>query len=129
MPIESIIHRERRLVHTTCTGAITAGDLMAYQEEIWVKGNVRGFHELFDASQSDFCQVRFSDLLPISQKAAQIDLHTDASKLAIVVSSANQAELAEFYRAAREVLPGESRTTKLFQTVGDALEWIQTQDS
>lgn len=124
MPITVTINREARLVHAIATGEISNADLIAYQEDVWVKGDVTGFDGIFDGSRADFSRVNFTGLLAFSQNSARIDRGTPQSKLAIVVSSDYLRQLAEFYRTAKEALPGDSRTTRIFDTFEDAFAWI-----
>ncbi len=124
MPITVTIDRNARLVHAIATGIISNDDLMTYQEDVWVKGDVVGYHGIFDGSLADFSQVSFTGLLAFSQTSAKVDQGAPQSKLAIVVGSQHSEQLADFYRTAKESLPGHSRSTKLFYTIEEAFAWV-----
>ena len=126
MPIKFTINREKRLVHATCSGVVTADELMVYQKDTWITGNVDGFDGLFDASGGDFSQLNYSDLLPFARNAALVDQFVPDSKLAIVIADAKQKTISEFYDSAVKLLPSDShsRTTNVFYTLEDAFNWL-----
>ena len=124
MPIRVFIHRDKRLVHAIATDSITNADLMAYQEDTWINGEVSGYDGIFDGTLADFSRVNFTGLLAFSQNAAKIDDGAPPSKLAIVVGSEHLEQLSEFYRTATAAFPGSSRTTRIFHTSEDALAWV-----
>ncbi|MHC1745292.1 MAG: hypothetical protein AB9873_20000 [Syntrophobacteraceae bacterium] len=124
MPITITINRDARLVHATATGVISNADMMTYQEDVWMTGDVVGYDGIFDGSLADFSRVNFTGVLAFSQNSAKVDLGTPRSKMAIVVGSQHLEQLAEFYKTAKESLPGDSRTTRIFYRLEDAFTWV-----
>ena len=124
MPIQSTIHRKNSYVQTTCTGAITLSEVLEYQQDIWANGNIPGFSEIFDALQADFSAFSMSDIFKACQHSIQIDKSTTSSRLAFVLSTEAQQQMADFYRSVREMNTSNSRVVQLFDTLDDAFNWI-----
>lgn len=125
MAIHSIIQRDHGIVQTTCTGNITFQDIIEYQQDIWINGNVTGFHEIFDAQQGDFSSLSMPDVLEISQHAIQINKNSSESKLAFVVQPGEQEQMVKFYCSTQEINSDSHRTIRAFHQLADALSWVR----
>lgn len=127
MPIMVTIDKDKRYVHAICNGVIREADLMAYQQTTWIDADTKGFDGLFDASQGDFSHLDFSDLVLFSRQAADIDQHAPPSKMAIVVASSQQRDLADFYCRVVDLQDISPRTTMVFHSIRDAHCWLNSE--
>jgi hypothetical protein len=123
MTISVDIDRHRKLVRATCSGQVTVDELMDYQTETWLNSNVNGFDGLFDARQGDFGDIDVTSLLSFSNKAATIDQFVHPCKMAIVISDNEQRRLSEFYASAVGFV-NNTRTTRIFDSLESACEWL-----
>ena len=127
MAIQSIIQRDSGIVQTTCTGIITIQDIIEYQEDIWINGNVTGFHEIFNAQEGDFSGLSMPDVFEISQHAIQINKNISESKLAFVVHPGEQEKMVKFYSSTQEINSDSHRTIRAFHQLADALSWVRNE--
>lgn len=129
MPIQSTIYRSSRYVQTTCTESIILNEILEYQEDIWKNGDIPGFNEIFDAQQADFSLLSMADILQVCQNSIKINVSKSKSKLAFVINTKAQQEMADFYRSIREIYTDDQREVQVFFTLDDAFNWLQKSTS
>jgi len=127
MPFTYEIDHERRLVRATITGTLTKDDAFAYQREVWSRPDVRGYHQLIDASAIDHIDIPFPSadaMQELAALAATMDDPNTKTKFAIVATSAFTYGLARMYATYRGLDPRSTREVSVFRSMGDALAWL-----
>ena len=128
MPIANAVDIEQKLIYSTCTGVMVKEDFDIYVREIWSHKNHYGFNELFDTVQADWNDFDFSYLLSVAETAVLLNTIDPNSKLAWVVLEGKQKELTNFYKAAKSLTRGSSRTLEAFYSRDEAMAWINLED-
>ncbi len=123
MPIESTIDRKKRLVNTVCSGTVTLGDFLKYQDNVWRDESLFGFNELFDTDDGDFSALTISDLQEVAKNASRLNLDPN-SRIAIVVHSSKQDGLADMYMVLKQQRPENTRKIQSFLDKQSGLAWL-----
>jgi hypothetical protein len=127
MPIRYQIDHERRLVHAVITGTLTRDDVFGYQNEVWTRADVRGYHQLVDASAVEQINVPFPSadaMQELAGLAASMDDPDVKSKFAIVATSAFAYGLARMYATYRALERRSTKEVAVFRSVEEAAQWL-----
>ena len=125
MPVSARPDHQLRIVYTICSGLLTIDEIEHYQKTFWLKPEIYGYNELFDLSAADISNIRTEHLIKMAENVAkQYMLDTD-SRLALLIGNKNQIPVAEFYLAAKLLLPVPTRDTKMFDSKDKAMKWLQ----
>ncbi len=129
MPIHVEIDAKARTVRTTYVGRVRRADVLDYMYEHWESGALDGFDELTDMRRAEFDQLSFADLLSLAQETLKEDRASAGSRLALVVSSPEALQKADFFASARETLPQTGREIRVFESLEEAERWITGEDA
>lgn len=127
MPIKYRIDHEHRLVHAVITGTLTRDDTFDYQREVWSRPDVRGYHQLVDATGIEHIDVPFPSaeaMRELAALAASMDDPGVKSRFAIVATSAFAYGLARMYATYRALDLRSTKEVAVFRTVEEATEWL-----
>ncbi len=125
MPIQNAIDQKDRIIYSTCMGTMKVEDFAEYIEEIWSHGKYFGFNELFDTTQADWSEFRYSDLFEVAKNASQLYTIDPKSKLAWVVLEGKQRELTDYYKSVKSMTQGNSRFLEAFNSKSKAMRWLE----
>jgi hypothetical protein len=125
MSIECNIQPRDQYLQAICQGQILPHDLAAYLSD-WKQHGTGGFKVLFDASEADLSGIEFSHVLDFAEEISKLDMGRPQTKTAVVISPDNPKNvlLVNFYKSARELLPGNNRTVQKFYSRSAAEEWL-----
>ena len=126
MPINNTVNEDERIIYSICSGVMKPEDFDLYINTIWSHNEYCGFNELFDTVEADWSKFDFSYLFDIAKKAAALTTIDSNSKLAWIVLKGKQKELTDFYKAAKSLTQGQSRTLEAFYSKEDALQWLNS---
>lgn len=126
MPINNTVNEDERIIYSICSGVMKPEDFDLYINTIWSHNEYYGFKELFDTVEADWSKFDFSYLFDIAKKAAALTTIDSNSKLAWIVLKGKQKELTDFYKAAKSLTQGQSRTLEAFYSKEDALQWLNS---
>ena len=126
MPINNTVNEDERIIYSICSGVMKPEDFDLYINTIWSHNEYYGFNELFDTVEADWSKFDFSYLFDIAKKAAALTTIDSNSKLAWIVLKGKQKELTDFYKAAKSLTQGQSRTLEAFYSKEDALQWLNS---
>ena len=125
MPIRYHIDHPRRLVVASGFGRFTDDDAFGYQQDVWSRADVAGYHELVDMSRVTHIELpapeRIKDLAAL---AAGMDDPTKPSKFAIVAPAHLSFGLGRMFQAHRQFAPGSTKEVGVFRTLSEALEFL-----
>lgn len=124
MPIELKPDHQRHFMNTICTGIVTIDEITHYLKTAWLKPETYGFNELVDYSKADLSQLNYSELLQAAQEAAKMYTLDPKSKCAILISTKEHKDLADFYINAKKVLTKPSRGIQSFESRDEAMDWL-----
>ncbi len=124
MDVEVHIDHESRRVHLRHEGAPGLQDFVEYIEKYWSDDRLYGYDELVDLQRAEPRALSHSDLLAIAQRAHAVDGDSPIARVAVVVSTPEAQELADFFAAARDVLPGSRREIGVFGSMEAARAWL-----
>jgi len=125
MPVCVEVDIEDQVVYLTCTGDITAEDLMEYEREYWAGPSHEGFHHYVD-----FCDcalnLDYSEVLMLATHAAPPDPSAyKGAKTALVVADEEQQQIVQFYKEARHSLCSpDIREIGVFLDPDEADLWV-----
>ena len=126
MPIENTVNKEERIIYSICTGIMKEEDFNVYINKIWSHSEHYGFNELFDTTQADWSDFDFGYLFNVAERAAKLNTIDPDSKLAWIVLEGKQKELTDFYKAAKSLTHGKSRSLEAFYSKDDAMHWLKS---
>lgn len=124
MPIKNYVDKDKKVVYSICNGMMTKEDFDLYIKTIWSHDSYYGFNELFDTTAADWDEFDFSYLFTLAKTAASLTSIDSNSKLAWIVLEGKQKELTDFYKAAKSLTNGQSRSLESFYTKNEALNWL-----
>jgi hypothetical protein len=126
MPIEYDIDPDRRRVTARIRGTLTDKEVFDYQQDVWSRPELAGYHELIDTSEVERIALpasrRVRDLAVLS---AAMDARDPNSKLAIIAPSDLAFGLGRMYQAHREHQELSTKTVAVFRSMEAALEWLE----
>ena len=126
MPIENTVNKEERMIYSICTGIMKEEDFNVYINKIWSHSEHYGFNELFDTTQADWSEFDFGYLFDVAKTASTLNTIDPDSKLAWVVLEGKQKELTDFYKSAKSLTHGKSRSLEAFYSKDDAMHWLKS---
>ena len=126
MPINNTVDKDKKIIYSICTGIMVREDFDFYVNTIWNHNEHYGFNELFDTVEADWSKFDFNYLFDVAKKATTLTSIDPNSKLAWVVLKGKQKELTDFYKAAKSLTQGQSRTLEAFYSKEDALQWLSS---
>ena len=125
MPIEVRIDREHRLVHATFAGELTPDEMREYLAGTWATGQLEGYAELADVRGVDTKELSIARLLELAEEAPGMGIRHKPALLAIVASSADQLEKANFFGSARDILRPHAGDFRTFLSLEEAQRWLE----
>jgi hypothetical protein len=127
MPIEFQIDHDRRLVSAKAVGKLAAEDLIRYQREVWSLPEVRGYDELIDmGGVGEIVSPDLHTIKDLVALSADMDDREVATKFAIVASDTFAHGMGQIYGLLRNINPRSTKKVRVFRTVRDARDWIET---
>jgi hypothetical protein len=127
MPIEFQIDHDRRLVSSKAVGKLAAEDLIRYQREVWSLPEVRGYDELIDmGGVGEIVSPDLDTIKDLVALSADMDDREVATKFAIVASDTFAHGMGQIYGLLRNINPRSTKKVRVFRTVRDARDWIET---
>ena len=123
MPIISTIDTAQRRVIAECQGVLTLQDFIYYHQSVWIRPEVFGFDEIFDASDCDASQINYSDLLNLVASAIKLSNVLPQAKSAVIITP-NEQPLYDFYLTARQSFSNNTPQISAFYNRKDALAWL-----
>jgi hypothetical protein len=125
MPIQHHVDYELRLVIARCVGVVTDEDVFGYQQAVWSRTDVIGFHELIDTTPVRRFVVpsprRVRDLATLS---SDMDRGSGRTKLAIIAPGTLSYGLGRMYQTYRELDRRSTKDVGVFRTCEQAWEWL-----
>ena len=123
MPIRVSIDRQRGLITTVISGAITPADLVAAYERIFADPDFRpGLDSLWDMRDARLAAFTTEHIRQTSEYIlSQAARRGSGYKSALVASADLQFGLARMYEVFTERLPAE---VGVFRDIDDALRWL-----
>lgn len=121
MPIEYTIDHDEKFIHARVLGTIELKELEDFMDAV-VAGNALAYRKLFDGTKGDGTYTD-GDVMTLAARAAAYATLAKRGPLALVPKPGPGAELAQRYVNVGK-FSGEAR---IFDTVDDAREWLQTQ--
>jgi hypothetical protein len=126
MPIDYSIDHERRLVHARAHGVFTHEDVFGYQRDAWSSKDVAGYDEIVDMSDVEsIVQPPVENVRDLASLAAEMDLGTAPSRLAIVAPTDIAYGLGRMYQAYRETDERSHKEVAVFRKRDDAFAFIR----
>ncbi|MCK4708315.1 MAG: hypothetical protein KAU21_06845, partial [Gammaproteobacteria bacterium] len=125
MPVIANPDHQLRIVHTICSGLLTIEEIEHYQKTTWLVPEIYGYNELFDLSDADISNLRTEHFIQMAENVAKLHMLDTNSRLALLICNKNQLPLAEFYLAAKTLLPVPTREAKIFESKDAAMNWLQ----
>ncbi len=123
------IDTEARMLHTTCSDIVSCADLVSYGEEHWLTAEQQGFNHCIDFSGC-LMDISEAELFAIATGSISSNSSYEGARTSLVVADDLQAELAEFYRAARhEICDPGIREVGIFRDLEAALCWVQASNA
>lgn len=125
MPIVYTIVHERRLVVARGRGEFTDADVFGYQQEVWSRADVAGYHELVDMTEVVAIALPSTERMrELAALSAGMDPPHDSAKMAIVAPQDFAFGLGRMYEAYRGFEPASKKEVGVFRTLREALEFL-----
>ena len=126
MPIEFSIDHERRLILARAHGVFTHDDVFRYQREVWSNRGIAGYDEVVDMSDVErIVQPPVENVRDLASLAAEMDLGSEPSRLAIVAPTDIAFGLGRMYQAYRETDERSRKEVAVFRNRDDAFAFIR----
>ena len=123
MPASYKVDKERRLVMSCGSGALTREDILGHQERLSKDPDFDpDFSQLADVTQVTKVELSTQDMQTISQR----HLFSRHSRRAILVKNDLQFGLARMFEVYRESV--DETGLRVFRDINEALEWVLTGD-
>ena len=123
MPASYKVDKERRLVMSCGSGALTREDILGHQERLSKDPDFDpDFSQLADVTQVTKVELSTQDMQTISQR----HLFSRHSRRAILVKNDLQFGLARMIEVYRESV--DETGLRVFRDINEALEWVLTGD-
>jgi len=123
LPASYKVDKERRLVMSCGSGALTREDILGHQERLSKDPDFDpDFSQLADVTQVTKVELSTQDMQTISQR----HLFSRHSRRAILVKNDLQFGLARMIEVYRESV--DETGLRVFRDINEALEWVLTGD-
>jgi hypothetical protein len=130
MPLTYDIDHSQRTVFARATGVLTPQDLFAYQEQVWLRPEVRGYHECIDMSGvTEIVDATDRNMKALAQLAVQADDPAQPTRLAIIARQDLHFGLGRMYESYRSMQPKHTRQVSVFRSKEDALRWLTQEET
>jgi hypothetical protein len=125
MPIEYLIDHTLQLVSAKGRGELTAEDIFGYQQEVWSRPDVAGYHELMDMTEVErIAEPRTEEIRELARVSARQDPPGVQSKFAIIAPQDLAFGLGRMYQTFRALQPATTKEVAVFRTAADALRFL-----
>jgi hypothetical protein len=124
MPIQTKPDHIKKFVHTLCTEIVTLEEITHYLKTVWLDKAIYGYNELVDYTTADLSQIAYSDLLTAATESSKIYTHDPQSKCALLISSFEHQQMADFYIGAQALIKDPTREMKSFRSREEAMIWL-----
>jgi len=126
VPIEYSIDHERRLVVARAHGVFSPEDVFGYQRDAWSRNDIAGYDEIVDMSDVEsIVQPPVENVRDLASLAAEMDMGSAPSRLAIVAPSDIAFGLGRMYQAYRESDARSHKEVAVFRHREDALAFVR----
>lgn len=124
MPIKTTPDHIRRFVHTLCSEIVTLEEISHYLKTTWLDNAIYGYNELVDYTTADLSQIAYSDLLTAATESSKSYAHDPKSRCALLISSFEHQQMADFYIGAQAIIKDPTREMKSFRCREEAMIWL-----
>jgi hypothetical protein len=126
MPISFEVDHERRVVFAEASGRLSDADVFGYQNDVWARSDVRGYHELMDTSAVESIEPPSpARVRELAELAAKMDASGPPTRFAIVAPSTIAFGLAKMFEAQRDLQVGSQKEVGVFRTRPEALRFLE----
>lgn len=125
MPIFFEVDHERRVVFAEASGRLSDVDVFGYQNEVWSRTDVTGYHELMDMSAVESIEPPSpARVRELAELAARMDTSTAPTRFGIVAPSTLAFGLAKMFQAQRDLQKDNQKEVGVFRTRPEALRFL-----
>jgi hypothetical protein len=125
MPIRYIIDHDRKVVLAAGFGRFCHEDVMGYQQEVWSKAEVRGYHELMDMTRVEDIEVPTSDRVRhLASLSASMDHPSARTRFAIIAPEPLAYGLGRMFETFRGLDLRSTKDVSVCRTLEEALDYL-----
>lgn len=129
MPIHTTPDHQQHLLHTRCTDIVSVDEVCVYLKTTWLDPAVYGYNQLIDYTAADLSQIDYGGLMTIAAESAKVYSLDPDSRCAMLIASAEQKRMADFYINAKSLMTVPAREYKSFTCREEAIEWLTEKHS
>jgi hypothetical protein len=125
MPIFFEVDHERRIVFAEASGRLSDADVFGYQQDVWARADVRGYHELMDTSAVESIEPPSPERVrELAELSAKMDASDTPTRFAIVAPTTIAFGLAKMFQAQRDLQSDSRKEVGVFRTREEALRFL-----